>query len=346
MHLGQWLGLLAIAVTSYILWQIRQLLLLVFTAIVIATAISQLVHLLQRAGLKRIPAVLLSVGTVLSFLIGVVWLIVPPFIEQFQDLIDLLPFGLERIEQGLDWLRDRSGEFLPEFPGVDGLLRQLQIQRMNLLQRAITFFSNSISALLELLLVIVLTLMFLLNPKPYRQTFVRCFPGFYRRRVKQILSRCAEGLGNWTIGALIEMVFIGLLSGIGLWILQVPLVLAHAVLAGLLNFIPNIGPTLSVVLPMSIALLDAPWKAIAVLILYIAIQNLESYWLTPTVMAKQVSLLPAITLVSQIFFASFFGALGLLMAIPLTVVVKTWIEEAVFKDVLDPWRRNRKAKLT
>lgn len=79
---------------------------------------------------------------------------------------------------------------------------------------------------------------------------------------------------------------------IGLWILQVPLVLAHAVLAGLLNFIPNIGPTLSVVLPMSIALLDAPWKAIAVLILYIAIQNLESYWLTPTVMAKQVALLP------------------------------------------------------
>ena len=60
-------------------------------------------------------------------------------------------------------------------------------------------------------------------------------------------------MGSWTVGALIEMVFIAALSGIGLWILQVPLALAHAVLAGLLNFIPNIGPTLSVVFPMAIA---------------------------------------------------------------------------------------------
>jgi predicted PurR-regulated permease PerM len=338
MKLGQWLGLLAIAAALYIFWQIRQLLLLVFTAIVLATAIDQLVRLLQRTGLKRTPAVLLSVSIVLTFLVSAVWFIVPPFIDQSEDLVNLLPLGLERVEQGIDWLRDRSGAFLPEFPGIDSLLQQVQMQRMNLLQRAFAFFSNSINVLLELFLVLILTLMLLINPDPYHQTFVRCFPSFYRQRVNQILSLCAKGLGNWTIGALIEMVFIGALTGIGLWILQVPLVLAHAVLAGLLNFIPNIGPTLSVVLPMSIALLDAPWKAIAVLILYLIVQNLESYWLTPTVMAKQVALLPAMTLVSQIFFASLFGALGLLMAIPLTVVVKTWVEEAVFKDILDKWR--------
>jgi predicted PurR-regulated permease PerM len=127
------------------------------------------------------------------------------------------------------------------------------------------------------------------------------------------------------------------LSGIGLWILQVPLVLAHAVLAGLLNFIPNIGPTLSVILPMVIAFVDAPWKAGAVLILYLVIQNIESYWLTPTVMAHQVALLPAVTLTAQIFFASFFGFLGLLIALPLTVVAKIWLEEVLFKDVLDKW---------
>lgn len=140
------------------------------------------------------------------------------------------------------------------------------------------------------------------------------------------------------MGALIEMMFIATLSGISLWILQVPLVLAHAILAGLLNFIPNIGPTLSVVFPITVALLDAPWKAIAVLIVYIVIQNIESYWLTPTVMAKQVALLPAVTLSSQILFATLFGALGLLMAIPLTVIAKIWLEEVLFKDVLDKWR--------
>lgn len=133
------------------------------------------------------------------------------------------------------------------------------------------------------------------------------------------------------------MVFVGALSGIGLWILQVPLALAHAVIAGLFNLIPNVGPTLSVVFPMAIALLDAPWKAGAVLILYLVIQQIESYWLTPTVMAKQVSLLPAITLTAQIVFASLFGPLGLLIALPLAIVVGTWIEEVVFKDILDRW---------
>jgi predicted PurR-regulated permease PerM len=182
--------------------------------------------------------------------------------------------------------------------------------------------------------------MLLANPQPYRQVFIRFFPSFYRHRVDEILTRCADGLGAWTTGALIEMVFIATLSGLGLWLLRVPLALAHAVLAGLLNFIPNIGPTLSVVLPMTIGFLDAPWKALAVLILYIVIQNIESYWLTPTVMANQVSLLPAITLTSQLFFTTFFGALGLVMALPLAVVAKIWIEEALFKDILDKWQES------
>ncbi|HEY9835844.1 MAG TPA: AI-2E family transporter, partial [Vampirovibrionales bacterium] len=87
-----------------------------------------------------------------------------------------------------------------------------------------------------------------------------------------------------------------------------------------------------------IALLDAPWKALAVLIWYILIQQIESYWLTPTVMAKQVSLLPAVTLVAQIFFASVFGVLGLLLALPLTVVAQIWIQELYFKDIMDKWK--------
>ncbi|MDV2993744.1 MAG: hypothetical protein N4J56_003398 [Chroococcidiopsis sp. SAG 2025] len=93
-------------------------------------------------------------------------------------------------------------------------------------------------------------------------------------------------------------------------------------------------------MPATIAFLDAPWKALAVVVLYIVIQNVESYWLTPTVMAHQVALLPAVTLTAQIFFTTFFGALGLLMALPLAVVAKTWIEETLFKDILDRWQHS------
>ena len=135
------------------------------------------------------------------------------------------------------------------------------------------------------------------------------------------------------------MCIIAILSFIGLSILGIPLALAQAVLAGILTFIPNVGPFISVLSPMAIALLDAPWKSLAVLIFYILIQQIEGNFLTPFVMEKQVSLLPAIALLSQIFFATFFGFLGLFLALPLTIVGQVWFKEVVVKDILDPWNK-------
>ncbi|HEY9647956.1 MAG TPA: AI-2E family transporter, partial [Chroococcidiopsis sp.] len=179
----------------------------------------------------------------------------------------------------------------------------------------------------------------------YRDALLKLFPSFYRRRADEILSKCEVALGNWSAGLVLSSSAVAALSATGLWALQIQFVLAHALLAGLLNFIPNIGPTLSLVFPLVVALQDAPWKAIAVLILYLVIQQLESYLLTPTVMQQQVSLLPAITLIAQIFFASLFGVLGLLLALPLTVVAKTWIDEALVKDILDQWKYPAQSQL-
>jgi predicted PurR-regulated permease PerM len=137
------------------------------------------------------------------------------------------------------------------------------------------------------------------------------------------------------MGVIASLTFVGLL------ILRIKLPLAQAALAGILTFIPNIGPALSVVPPMAIALLDTPWKVIAVLILYILIQQVETNLLTPLVMAQQVSLLPAITLLAQVFFATFFGFLGLLLALPLTVVGQVWLKEVLVKDILDKWDFSR-----
>jgi predicted PurR-regulated permease PerM len=146
---------------------------------------------------------------------------------------------------------------------------------------------------------------------------------------------------NWVIGTLINMSVIGTVSGIALLVLGVPLVLANALFAGLLEAIPNVGPVLSVIPPIAVALLDAPWKAVAVLVLYILIQQLEQYLLVPFVMAHQVSLLPAVTLISQVIFALFFGFLGLFLAIPLVIVGQIWVKEALVRDVLDRWRKDR-----
>lgn len=370
MTLGRWLGLLGVASALYILWQIRQLVLLVFAAVVLATALNSLIRRFQNLGLKRGRAILITLALLLLVLTIFVALIVPPFINQFQELIRLAPRGISQIRavvpgvidwikswipqgftQGLDFLDllkslIQNGTAPSTYgPSLGGSLggnlglgvdfSQLPQQLTPLVRNFFAFFNNALGATLQCLFVAILTLMFLANPSDYRQALLVMFPSFYRRRADQVLERCETALINWFSGMLISSSGIAIMSGTGLALLGIDLALAHALLAGVLNLIPNIGPTLSMVFPISVALLGPTWKVGAVVILYFAVQNIESYLLTPTVMAHQVALLPAITLVAQIFFASNFGVLGLLLALPLTVVANIWIQEWLIKDVLD-----------
>ncbi|NCS29154.1 MAG: AI-2E family transporter [Microcystis aeruginosa F13-15] len=338
MKFGQWLGFICLIMALYVLWQIRQLLLLIFMAIVFTVALNRCVKGLQRLGIKRGLAILITLLTSLAIVILFFIIIVPPFIEQFQKLIELLPQAWDLVRNNsIQWRQQFQFDWLPSLPNLTDLFQQLQPLGTFVFSNFFTFFSNSVAAILQLLFVLVLAIMMLANPQPYRQAFLKLFPNFYRRRAEEILTLSEVGLGNWLLGIAISSTMVGLFSGFGLFVLQINLVLVHAILAGLLNFIPNIGPTASVIFPILIAVIDAPWKIVAILILYFIIQNVESYWLTPTVMAKQVSLLPAITLIAQIFFAQMFGILGLLLALPLTVVVKTWLDELLFKDILDQW---------
>jgi predicted PurR-regulated permease PerM len=335
---GQLLGLVALLISLYILWRLRQILLVVFLSVVFATALNRIVRRLRKSGAKRIFAAALSIVGFLVLLALFIWLIVPPFVDQFALLIELVPRGLSQLRSWLVMMQDEvPGSILEGLPRVDDIIRQAQPFVRWTFNNFFSLFSNFLSILLSLLLFLILTIMLLINPKPYRQGFVSLFPSFYRRRADEILSRCEMSLVGWIRGVLINMVTLFFLSAIGLWILRVPLVLANAALAGLFEAIPNIGPTLSLIPPMAIALLDAPWKAGAVLIFYIVIQQLEQYFLVPYVMATQVSLLPAITLLSQVIFAVFFGFLGLLLAIPLTIVCQIWLQEVVIKDILDNW---------
>ena len=123
-------------------------------------------------------------------------------------------------------------------------------------------------------------------------------------RVDDILDKSEIAIVSWLSEIVINCLFIGILSGVGLLFLQVKFVLVHAFLAGLLNFIPNIGPAASVVFPIMIAVPDSPWKIIPIVIWYFIIQNVESYWLTPKVMTETASLLTALTLFAQIFLAT------------------------------------------
>jgi predicted PurR-regulated permease PerM len=329
---GQWLGLLALVAALLLLWSLRETLILVFAAIVLAMALCTLVGMVRRRlGCARPLAVLLSLLLVVLVVAVVGTAVIPPFVEQFSELISKLPAAatalldlvrgwLQSASQmlyggqaaDLGWLRDglfRVGE-PPNLGG--GALRLLGV-----------------------------ALMVTIQPPHYRDVAILLVPSFYRRRFAAVLSQCGEALSAWMVGVLISSLAVGSLAAIGLSLLGVKLVAANAVLSGVLNVIPNVGPTLSTVFPMSVALLESPWKSLAVLLLYVVVQNLESYLITPSVMHHQLKLLPGLTLTAQLLFTLVFGPLGLLLALPLAVCVQVIVREVVIHDLLDPWKRRR-----
>ncbi len=341
MKFNDWLGLISLIISLVIIWQFRQILLLVFTAVIIAIALNSIVRsLVKKFHLSRGTSILIAlVGVLLASTLFVIF-IIPLFVNQLQELIKLIPVGFEKLVLWINSFIENPPSWFPEFdlellPNLTEIYQQLSSLAPKIFSNFFTFFSNTTGIMLRLLLVLVLAIMFLAEPLAYRNLLLQLLPSSYRGRAKEILSKSETVLLAWLKGVSINSLFVALLCGVGLLLLKIPYVLAHAILAGVFNFIPNIGPTLSAVFPIAVALLNSPGKAIAVLLLYAIVQQLESYWFSPLVMKKQVDLLPAATLIAQIFFATFLGFLGLILALPLAVIVKTWAEEALIKDVLN-----------
>jgi len=276
--------------------------------------------------------------------------VIPPFAAQFSQLLAKLPEAAAELQTllrssmasvsqmlygsddaGLSWLKDILSS--PPQELRDGIGEGAG--------RLLGLAGNLGGGLIQTLFVLAVALMVASQPVAYREVAVLLVPSFYRRRARQVLLQCGTALSAWVVGVALSSLCVGTLAAIGLSLLGVKLVAANAVLAGLLNVIPNVGPTLSTVFPMSVALLDSPWKALAVLALYVTVQNLESYLITPSVMHHQLKLLPGLTLTAQLLFTVVFGPLGLLLALPMAVCVQVIVREVLIHDILNGWKRPR-----
>ena len=342
MKLSDWVSLVCFVIALIILWQFRQIMMLVFAAMVIAIALNSLTRRLMRLfHIPRRQAVLTTMGLVFLGLILFLGLVLPLFVGQFEQLLELIPEGFNRLITWVNRVQADPPTWLPgemvqiDLPNFSDLIEQFANLSSQVFGNFFSFFSGSVTILLQLLLLVVLTVMMLSDPAAYRRLLLRLFPSLYRRRADEILSKCEWALLCWLGGVSVNSLFVAILSFAGLLFMRVPYPFPNAMLAGIFNFIPNIGPALSAIFPVSVALSQSFGSAITVILLYVVIQNLESYWFSPMMMQKRVALLPAATLVVQIFFATFLGPLGLILALPLAVVCKTWLEEAWVIDVLE-----------
>ena len=334
-NFGRWVGFAALIAAVVLLWDLRFVLVDLFGSVVLAVAFCTLVRAVQsRLRWQRWPSLLLSLLLVLLMVFVVVVALVPPFSAQFQELIEQLPQAAQALQQLIGG--DLSSAIQSNITNPE------KWNLTNSFSRVLQLAGNFGIGLVQLFFVVAVALMLSVQPEDYRQVAVLMAPSYLRRRISGVLDSCGQALSSWMVGVLISSIAVGLMAFVGLSLLGVKLTTANALLAGMLNVIPNVGPTLSVVFPMAVALLDNPWMSLAVLALYVVIQNVESYIITPSVMHHQVKLLPGLTLAAQGIFTVIFGFKGLLLALPLAVCLQVVVRELIVRDVLDTWKRPRR----
>jgi len=339
--------LVVILITSLIVWTLRDFLLLIICSLVISNIVCNLCNQIQK-GLK-IPRSLslFLVLTVISVIVFTIFILVlPPFIKEFNEILVDIPNGLSKINILINtnlnkfnslFYGEQSENVIDIFslinnvvtiPDASTIAKAIQESFKNLINIA----GNLGSGLLKLIFVLAVSLMISIEPKQYKENILLLIPKNYRNKFRNILEKCNIALANWTFSMVISSLSVGLLSLIVLSILDVKYVVSNALIAMVLNVIPNIGPVISGIFPISIALLDNFWKPLAVLGAYVIIQNIESYIIMPSIMKKKANLLPGLTLISQFGFTFIFGPLGLILSLPLAVVIQVIIKETI-KDI-------------
>ena len=344
------LSIAALIISILILWSLKEILILFFASIIIAMALCNVTGRIREVfstprwasfGIALISIILISSLSIV--------IIIPQFTSEFQELINQIPSAASKLRElsintffriveiiykdNVPNLADRS--FLTDKLSIIPSGATLANGVTDSIAKLLSLVSNVGIGILQLFFIFSVSLMITLQPNAYKEVAILLVPSFYRRRARDILLKCGNALSSWMSGVLLSSICVAILASIGLYLLGIKLVIANALIAGFLNIIPNVGPTISTIFPLSVALLDTPWKSVAVLGLYIVIQNIESYIITPSIMQKQVKLLPGLTITAQFIFTILFGPLGLLLAIPMAVVIQVFVKEIIIHDLLE-----------
>jgi predicted PurR-regulated permease PerM len=314
---------------------ILDIILLIFSAILLAVFLRGLADFLKKY--TRVPESfsVLSV-TVLRRLVlaGAIAFLAPDVAEQYRYLRAELPKSINKVSDYISqfgWGRT----ILQQMPNSGKLLEKLNnIDYSSLLTQVGGYFSSTVGAIGNFFVVILVAIYLAIEPKFYTDGLTKLFPLAARPRVQEVWAEIGNTLSWWLIGKTLSMLFIGILTWIGLSILGVPLALTLGLIAGLLSFIPNFGPIFSAVPAILLAFIDSPIKALYVLILFVIVQIIESNLVTPFIERRTVELPPALTIVAQIALGVMLGGLGLVLATPLLAVIIVIVQMVYVQDVL------------
>lgn len=312
------------------LWFSADALLLIFACILFAILLYELSNLVQRkTKLTRkyaLPVVVLSI----MLIIGVGGTLMAPQIsDQADKLVVAVPKALDDMRSTLGQY-DLARRLLGGIPSNEQLAQYVG----KMMPNAGLFFSGILGAVGNVFIITFVGIYFAAKPALYIDGLVTLVPKGKRERAHEVLSEIGRTLSKWLVGKAASMVLVGALTAIGLSIIGVPLALILGIIAGLMDFIPYLGPLMAGVPAVLIAFSYSPTMALYTVALFGCIQLVEGYLLQPLVEQKTVSLPPALTIVMQVLFGALFGLAGVALATPLTAVIAVLVTMLYVQDVL------------
>lgn len=280
---------------------------LLVAAIVVAEALSPIVNWLERR-LPRGTGIALVYVTILLLFGLAGWVVVPVLVDQATALAENLPDLVKRVQGVLN----RFDEL-----GVDiaSALQQTASQLLSLVGALPLAVASSV---IEIILVIALSIYWLLAKSSLRTFFLSLFPAHRHQHTDAVLSEMGHTMGGFVRGAVLDGLIIGVITYIGLTIIGVQYALVLALIAGVFEIIPIVGPNLAAIPALVIALLESPTKALMVLIFYIVVQQIEGNLVTPYIMHSQTDIPPLLVLVALVISAATGSVLWILISIPLS----------------------------
>jgi predicted PurR-regulated permease PerM len=324
----------SVAMVLLFVWYAADLLMPVFAGMLVSILLRGFSRFVsEKTGVGRgLSLSLVSLGLVLLVATGA-WLITGRIGAQISELRQQLPLAIESVKQYLsqyDWARGA----IDSLPSLGDLLAG---RSGSIVSRLTGLASTTLGAVVNAVVVAIIGLYLASQPDLYLRGIKRLLPFRYRERAGEVLGAIDEALHRWLVGRFGLMLVNGGLTAVGLWLLGVPLALPLGMLAGALNFIPNFGPIIAAVPAVLIAFLQGPQQALYVALLYLVLQTVDGYVLTPLVDKKSVELPPVLTITAQVLLGLAFGFIGILLASPFTAAVVIVVKMLYVEDVLgDP----------
>jgi predicted PurR-regulated permease PerM len=310
------------------LYLIRDILAVVFLSIIVAASLNPVIAGARRLGVPRSAAVVLTYLLVLASFGWLMYFLVPPLVGQVAELAEKFP----RYTEQFSWL----GRYVGEeglAAGEEGLAQNV---RQGLSASFSEIFSTTVgifSGLISFVVFFFLSLYMSLEENGIEKFLTSVIPERFHAYSLSLAQRVQKKIGQWMFGQLLSMLLIFAIYLIGLSLMEVPYALTLAILGGLLEIVPYVGPIIASIPALLIGFFTSPILGLAVLAFYVVAHQIESHVITPQIMKRAVGINPIAVILALLIGGKLGGILGVILAVPAAAVINVFVEDFLKKRI-------------